>query len=478
MPGPRRAAVASAPLPRAELPVPILPAHPEWVELYWRAWELAWQHVRASRPGSGFVRRYLDEAFSDHLFQWDTCFMVFFARYAPHLFPGVESLENFYLKQHPDGFICRELEADGRDSFRPASRQAINPPLFAWAEWGYYRTSGDASRLSTVLPKLTAYYQWIKRHRRRPGGLYWTSPLGAGMDNSPRQAYAWIDLSAQQALAALHLARMAEAIGEGKAAEEYRREYIELGEVINHLTWDDATGMYLDLDRSGRHTRVKTLASIWPLVAEIAHRDRAEAMLEHLTHPAEFWRPHVFPTLSADHPLYHSVGDYWRGGVWAPTNYAAIKGLELYGHHELARRAAENHIENMAQVLRRTGTIWENYAPEATEPGNRAKPDFVGWSGLGPIALLIENVLGLEVVAPANAVRWRIVGAEERGIKNLLLAGQRVSLRAAARPDEEAPLLIEVDAEREFVLDLDSPLGTARRKLPAGTHQLVWEPGT
>ena len=62
------------------LPQPILPAHPEWVELYLRAWELAVRNIGHGTPQNGFAESYLDDAFSDNIFQWDTCFIVQYAR--------------------------------------------------------------------------------------------------------------------------------------------------------------------------------------------------------------------------------------------------------------------------------------------------------------------------------------------------------------------------------------------------------------
>ena len=42
---------------------------------------------------------------------------------------------------------------------------------------------------------------------------------------------------------------------------------------------------------------------------------------------------------------------------------------------------ALNHLSSMGKVFAQTGTVWENYAPDALAPGNPAKGDFVGWSG-------------------------------------------------------------------------------------------------
>lgn len=460
------------------LPIPILEDHPQWVELYIRAWDLAKQHIRSGTPQYGFVPRYMDEAFSEHLFQWDTCFMVMFARYAPHLFPGVQSLDNFYNRQHGDGFICRELREDGRDFFPPSSEQAINPPLFAWAEWGHYLVTGDSSRFSRVLPGLVAYFDWIKAHRRRPNGMYWTSNLGSGMDNSPRgeTAYSWIDLTAQQALAAECIVKIADRLGEEKLVEKYHREYEELVLLVNELMWDEEEGIYYDLDRKGNKVRVKTVASFWPLLARLATPEQAARLVEHLTRPQEFWRLHLMPTLSADHPRYHPLGNYWQGGVWAPTNYMVIKGLENYGYEDLAQKVAKNHVSNMAAVYAETGTIWENYSPERPKPGNIAKPDFVGWSGLGPIALLIENVLGLRLDAPQNILRWRISRLGEHGIQNLRFGDREVSLLAHRRQNSQEPVEIEVDTSKGFYLDVEAGERKNRIAVTTGRHtyRLGW----
>src|SRR4029079_271099 len=101
------------------------------------------------------------------------------------------------------------------------------------------------------------------------------------------------------------------------------------------------------------------------------------------------------PTLAADQKDYSSKGDYWKGSVWAPTNLAIIKGLEHSGYEDCAAESTEAYLAGMYEVFKKTGTVWENYAPDSYDQGNQAKPDFVGWTGDGPIALLIENVIGL-----------------------------------------------------------------------------------
>ena len=75
---------------RNKLPSPILEDNPEYVELYWKAWSLAFDHCKRPPSGSPFVSNYIDEAFSPNIFQWDTIFMIMFARYAHFLFPSIQ----------------------------------------------------------------------------------------------------------------------------------------------------------------------------------------------------------------------------------------------------------------------------------------------------------------------------------------------------------------------------------------------------
>ena len=413
------------------LPEPVLPAHPEWIELYWRAWDILSQRMRHGTTQNEFAPDYLDAAFSENIFQWDTCFIAAFARYGGHVFPVTASLDNFYHKQHADGFICREIDAAGQDCWPPNSDQAINPPLFAWAEWLNFQITGDDQRLRDVWSLLDRYYRWIVAHRMDEG-LYHTSNLGSGMDNSPRCGWQWVDLSAQQAHAAKILAQIAIILGNIDGATQYRQEYANLAQRINESMWDERDGFYYDTLHRAEHrygfARCKTLATFWPLLAGIVPPQRATQLVEHLQNPNEFNRPHPFPTLSADHPSYLPTGGYWLGGVWAPMNYMVIKGLDANGYSHLGRHFAEQYLTQLAEVAAKTGTLWENYAPEFAAPGRPARADFVGWSGLGPIALLIEDVLGITVDAPAQRICWRIRPGETQGIRRLRMGANIIDL--------------------------------------------------
>ncbi len=468
-------------LNKVQLPKPILAGNPEWIELYYKAWELAWNHIQFGNDQNGFVKQYLDEGFSNQIFQWDTNFMTAFAVYGSKLFPVMESIDNFYIKQRKDGYIQRVYkESDGEPAGVPSvDEPMVNPPLFAWMELNYFHISNDTSRLKMSLPHLVKYFQWIERNCKEDSGkgLYFNTPWGSGMDNTPREGVgkgAWVDFSSQQALAAKCIYEIATVLRENKTAQLFGAHYEEIKALVNEYCFNEFTGFYYDLREDGELSGTMHIGGFWPLVAEICEPEDFLTIREHLTNPDEFWRPHVVPTLSASDPAYDPDGYYWRGGVWAPTNYMVVKGLEKYGDYQLAHRIAYNHISNIYEVFKNFRpetdriefseryedgyhTIWECYSPELPRPSTRwddsfySRQDFVGWSGLGPIAMLIENVIGINMRADKNLIIWHMERDDKHGVTNLKYGDQIIGL--ICTPSDES-LFFEVTAENEFRLEV------------------------
>lgn len=442
------------------LPRPIVDERPNWLTLYDKSWEIASAGVKRGTANNGFVREYLDEGFNDNIFQWDTCHMMLFAKYANGFVPSIVSLDNFYQSQHSDGAICREIrESDGSDYWSRADPGYTNPPLFSWAEWEYYNLTGDGGRLARVLEALDRYFRWCKDHRTREDGMHYWNNLASGMDNLPRpedEGAGWVDYTSQQALAARYMSRMAAVIGDRKLESRYEEEHATLSALVNRSCWNEEDGYYYDVYEDGGHVKIKSAACFWPMLAGIASSEQAARLAEHLANPAEFLRPHLFPALSADHPSYRESGDYWNGGVWAPTNMMYVKGLQQAGHEELATRAAINHLDNMAEVFRdvEPHTIWENYSPERATPGKPARPQFVGWSGNGPITLLIENVIGIRADGVDNTVAWRPTLTGRHGMENLRFGDNSVDLVALSRDSADGSRRIEVRADAPFTLEI------------------------
>jgi hypothetical protein len=460
------------------VPTIIYDEQPGYVDLYNAAWDMARAKITAGKTENGFVTAYMDEGFNNHIYQWDTCFMMFFGIYGGDDFPAMNSLDNFYVKQRSNGYICRVQNEDTGGDYDPSlSDPSVNPPLYAWIEWNYFRVTGDDSRLLWALTHLDKYYQWLKNNTRRKEGYYFTSNLGSGMDNSPREglAYGWIDMTAQMALFAHYMQNMAEMVDMPVVSSNYQQEYTDLSELINRNMWDEEQQIYFDVKKKGALHKKKTIASFWPLLAGIVPDTRANELVSHLENPNEFKTAHVFPTLSKDESEYDKKGYYWRGGVWAPTTFMAIKGLEYNGYLNLAYRSSLNHIDNMWKVfaefvpdkkrlpykegnipfpahLDGTKQIWELYSPEMQEPGTRwdnnfyCRPEFVGWSGVGPIVLMIENVLGIIPDTISGSISWDIRSDKRHGVQGLLFDGRSVDLIMTGLKDGVPQIEVKSDA--------------------------------
>ncbi len=446
---------------RSSLPQPIVADHPEWEKLYWKAWELAFSHLMQPAPESGFVSNFIDPAFNGNTFQWDSCFMLMYAHYAEPTFHAIGTLDNFYAKQHDDGYICREISRQtGKDFVFGGIENTINPPLYSWVEWQNYLLTGDKSRFRDVLPPLVKYYAWIRKHMRRENGLYWNTGLGAGEDDLVRNAtaHSWVDMTAQQAQNAYFIARIAEQIGEKDVKAYFDAVNKSLSAQVTKSMWDPKTGFYYDLKKDGSVTGIKTVLGFWPMMAHIASPKQAASLVAHLKDPKEFWRPNVVPALAADEKGYSAEGQYWNGAVWAPTNFMVVKGLQDYGFEDLATEVTTRYLTNMSESLEKSGTIWENYAPESSN-GHGAR-DMVGWSADGPIALLIENVLGIRAFAATNSVTWRPRLSGQNGIHNLTVGTNHVSLIAYAVVGGRRT--ISMTTEQPIDLTVDTGVGKAR----------------
>jgi len=465
----------AAPVPTFEqasrlLPEPFWDGHAAAIDCHTKAWKLAFANLRRPEAASGFVARFIDPAFNDCVFMWDACFMTLFGRYGARAFPFVRTLDNFYAKQHVDGFICREIgRALGDDRFPRFDPSSTGPNVMAWAEWEHYRNFGDRDRLARVFPVLRAYHQWLRAYRTWPDGSYWSTGWGCGMDNQPRlptgTPYAdpehyhgrmtWADTTLQQILSARLLAEMGRALGAEADVADMREETVRLGRFVNDRLWSDADRFYCDRLDDGALNHVKSIGAYWALLAGVVPPARLAPFLAHLEDPRAFKRPHRVPSLSADHPSYDARGGYWKGGVWAPTTYMVLRGLTEIGRDALAHEIARNHLDNVVAVFASTGTVHENYAPESATPGTPSKPDFVGWTGLPPIAVLLEYVFGLRPDAPARRLLWDVRLTDAHGVRRYPLGGDvSIDLACAARRTPADPPRVEAHASAPVDLEI------------------------
>lgn len=459
---------------KSYIPVPVWKEHSEYLEFYNKAWELAFDHIK-SIPGMP-QNPYMDEAFCDtQIWIWDTCFMTLFCKYAREIFPGVESFKNFYAVLNEKKSLPEVIPTENEPSWTyavPGEPYAIklhiadNPPLLAWAEYENALMSGDKEYLKNLLyneKALQNHYEWFENLKgnldgsvslenvhcpicliAEENGYKWEGGR-SGMDNTPRGRKGetapeerpnnpdmyWLDAICQQALSANMIARMFAILGDTEKEAEWNKKFESKKEIINNLYWDDEDKFYYDIDcNTHDFYKVMTVASYWTMTSETATKERAELILKQLDNPETLGGVVPFLSLSRADGDYSSKGKYWRGGVWLPTAYASLKGIANYGYYNEAHSAGLKLFEHMYKTYIgfEPHTIWECYNPEKPEPSlntrdnGLVRPDFCGWSALGPISVYIEYVLGFHTIdAFENVVKWSKNDAlkGEVGIKNL-----------------------------------------------------------
>jgi len=409
--------------------------------MYDKALEITKSKVRGGDPEPFFKKPFVDAAFSDNIFLWDTCFIVAFAKYHLDELPVYQALDNFYGRIEEDGFICREYRKDGRPLWSKDHPVSINPPLLAFAETEIYGLKKDVARLQKAYPILKKNFEFHVNTYQGEDKLFWGDTLGMGMDNIPRFPRGWttdkgngmthhelgeklgkmsgstgeerlnsfireyvntlqgvwndegrlVDFTAQMAMYALQLKFIANEIGATDDIQFYEDFHAEVKDALNSLCWNDEDAFYYDLGFEKQIKR-KHIGMYWTLLGELVPEKHMDRFLAHLTNPDEFYRKTPLPALSADDPDYKGWGDYWLGGVWAPTSYMVLKGLSANGKHDLAQILATKTYAAVAEVFEATHTFWENYAPDLISYGMPAKKDFCGWTGLVPIAIYKEYI--------------------------------------------------------------------------------------
>jgi hypothetical protein len=392
-------------------------------EMYQAALNIAKKNVRGGPNEPVYKKPYVDAAFNGDIFLWDTCFMACYGKYHPKELPVANALDNFYDRQEPDGFICREYTKQGKPMWQKDHPVSINPPLFAFAELELYSQSKDLDRLKKAYPHLKKFLGFLIKTYRMDDHLFYSDAMGSGMDNIPRYPDGWkddgkgipvknlhpevsvykglstvwnrqgrsVDMSAQMALFAENLVEIAKLIGKDADVPDYQKFYDETKDAINKHCWNEQDGFYYDLGY-GKQIKRMHIGMFWTLMAGVVPKDRVNRVVAVLTDPKKFWRKFPVASYAADQKEYKLDGKYWLSNNWPPMNYMVIKGLQRVNKPQLAEKLARQYYWGVAQVYLKTKTFWEDYAPDAIKQGSPSVPNFCGWTAIVPITLYHEFV--------------------------------------------------------------------------------------
>lgn len=353
------------------------------------------------------------------LFDWDTYFAAYLA--------SVESKELAYVNAVE---ITREITEQG---FVPnfgtvagiKSRDRSQPPVGALVFRELYRRYGERWLLEMVFDDLLRWNRWWPEHRDWDGLLCWgsepyTPVAGAalettnvdnwqaaafesGLDNSPM--YDGVPFDAARHLMALAdvglnglyvmdcdalaeiagvLDRQAEAAELTARGQRYRAAMAAL--------WDERTGMFLNkrMD-TGAPSPCLSPTNLYALLGRACTQAQAERVVhEHMLNPEEFWGEWVLPTTPRNQPGYADQY-YWRGRIWAPTNFLAYLGLRNYDLPEACGQLAAHSVRLLLKEWRERGHIHENYNADTGEGCDSQNSDaFYHWGALLGLIALIE----------------------------------------------------------------------------------------
>jgi hypothetical protein len=439
------------------------------------------------------------------LFAWDTCFASLLA--------GLQNEALAYRQLY-------SLMEEFRDGTVPLLGSEINtysersqPPVGSYCALKLFRQYGSLSFLEKIFPTLLAWHAWWMPHRDGNGDglLEWGTDLPithndlkgylgeckseSGLDNSPMydetvfnpathtMELADIGLNALYALDCWSLSELANILGRHDEAGRLRAEYQVMADRINTDLWDEQQGIYCNKHWDGHFSAILGPTCFYPLLAGIAPRQRAERMLrEHLLNVEEFWGEYVIPVSPKNHPSF-ADNDYWRGRIWAPTNFLVAEGLKRAGFYEEAYAVAQKSLQLFLKEWNEESHIHENYNTLTGDGDDVWNADRVyTWGGL----LAYLGISEVIEVQPEGGLRLGNLSGEDGQVERFSFQGTAYTVQTGAqlRVDRDGCRLLETSCPARITqfriedgtlsFTVDSPHGCKIKVYPAqGIRQVI-----
>jgi len=344
------------------------------------------------------------------LFIWDAAFgSVLAARVNVDL--ALSNLRLLLQQLEEDGFF-RQLRVG------KLRNNLTGLPVVSLAVQAIYEQTRAREVLEEFYEPLLRANRWLERHRDKnnDGLLEWGyEEEGRGMRIEPRYAPAyesglddsplWDDevvderlrcftssavcLNALWAHECLLLAEWARLLGRGDEAAALRADGEGMFQRIDEMLWDTTRGIYANRRWDGRFVEDLAPTSFFPLLAGRPDNSRLAGLLRHLDDDRTFGGPWRLPSVARSSRRFSAMGDYWRGRIWPPLNFLALRGVARWNDKK-AEALRENNRRLFMQEWLGHGHIHENYRSdtgwgEAPSTYARSCP-FYTWGGL----LLIE----------------------------------------------------------------------------------------
>jgi glycogen debranching enzyme len=360
---------------------------------------------------------------------WDSCFHAIALTHLDREQAQAE-LATLLSGALPNGFIPHIIfwEMDKQPDFlsrnivgmtSPYYSSTMQPPIIAYAVERVYQATGDEAFKDAALPKLIAFYRWVRESRDpdEDGLIAVIQPEEAGTDCSPKydEILGLEDLTNQGFITALKkvyaayepmrgddrrilaadifhiedvlvnsiyafgLRSLVRLLGDSSEAREFNREADKTLEALLSKCWDEEAGAFFDLSGVAETPiRVVTISSLMPLILDDLPRPIVERLVDRwVISPEDFWLPYPLPSVPASNPKFlpgNPGGFIWRGPTWINTNWFLSHALRRHGYPQLA----DTIVAKSHEAIEKSG-FREYYHPYTAE-GLGAR-DF-GWSTL------------------------------------------------------------------------------------------------
>lgn len=409
-------------------------------------WNLVYES-RNKRPITPVSRNWCrtrGATFGDYvLFGWDT----FFASLLYGLFSKEMAYATFFS-------ILEEITPEGHvpnfGSGTGQSRDRSEPQVGSLCAWKLYIQYGDKWFLEECFDRLLTWNRWRFKERDFNGdgllelgstpydadydeivsmkipminpelleqgvtkemtahgrqGVMWES----GLDNSPmwdRVVYnpelhcmelSYAGLNALMVMDCRMLVKIGREIGvEDSIIQELTERADILSGKIHDQLWSEEKGCYLNKHWSGEFDPAISPTHFYVWMTENVSKERSEKMLEHLLNKEELWGDYVLPMIARNDPGY-SDQDYWRGRIWAPTNYLAGEALLSAGLETVWQELMKKGYDMFLRCWNEKGIVGENYNGTTGEAAEKTNSDrFYHWGALF-VYMAIQSVADFNV---------------------------------------------------------------------------------
>lgn len=311
------------------------------------------------------------------------------------------------------------------------TRDRSEPQVGSLCAWKLYVQFGEKWFIEEVFDRLLTWNRWRFKERDCNGdGLLelasdpwdaneneevWSNLQGgtkqgamfeSGLDNSTMWDRAkfnkekhclelsYVGLNAEMIIDCECLEKMALLLGRNEEKAELEERRIRLSKLINSTLWSEDAKCYLNRHWSGEFDPCLSLTHFYTITAGIAIDNRLDYLLnEHLLNEKEFWGEFVIPNISKDDPSF-SEQEYWRGRIWAPTNFIVGEGIKRIGRLDILDELVQKGLDLFVNCWKERGVVGENYnaiTGEAAEP-NKASDRFYHWGAL-LVYMAVERIV-------------------------------------------------------------------------------------